>query len=410
MKEGTTITKLVMFFMAACLAAYFAVYVWRGMTDPVTTAVAYAYTVNDSVETDGLLVREERVLGAYAGIADVIPGEGERVGAGQTVAVIYRDSQALDRKDEIQALTMEAELLQYATTQSDVTAGTAELEDDVIRAAVALRAGTAAGDFGRLEDQVLDLKRAVLRRDYTYGQGVDTSRLAQLNSQLRALQNQSARDTSRVRADQAGTYSALVDGWEQLLTPDYAAGLTPSALEELLDRHVTADSAALGKLITSNRWCLVAALPQTQAQRLSTGGTVAVRYTGDFEKDVDMRVESVGEPEDGRCVVLLSTDRYLSSTTLLRQQTVEVIFTRDEGLRVPKEAVHILSNTSGDGSVTGVYAVVNGRAEFKRVEVLAEGSQFYVVRPLDEGKTVLRAGDEIVVRGHDIYDGKVVVE
>ncbi|MBO5339938.1 MAG: hypothetical protein J6A62_02955 [Oscillospiraceae bacterium] len=409
MKEGTTITKLVMFFMAACLAAYFAVYIWRGMTDPITTAVAYAYTVNDSVETDGLLVRREQVLPAYSGIADVVPGEGERVGAGQTVAVIYRDGQALERKDEIQTLTMEAELLQYATTQSDFTAGTAELEDDVIRAVVTLRAGAAAGDFGRLEDQVLDLKRAVLRRDYTYGQGVDISRLAQLNSRLRTLQAQSAQDTSRVRADRSGTYSALVDGWEQLLTPDYAAELTPSGLDELLDRKVAGDSGALGKLITSNRWYLVVALPEESARRLSTGGTVAVGYTGDFERDVDMRVESVGEPEEGRCVVLLSTDRYLSSTTLLRHQTVEVIFARDEGLRVPKDAVHILTDKDG-GSVTGVYAVVNGQAEFKRTEVLAEGTQFYVVRPLDDGKTTLRAGDEIIVRGHDIYDGKVVVE
>lgn len=409
MKEGTAITKLVMFFMAACLTAYFAVYVWRGMTDPLATAVAYAYTVNDSVETDGLLVRQEQVLPAYAGIADVVPGEGERVGAGQTVAVIYRDGQALDRKDEIQQLTMEIELLQYATAQTDGGAGTAELEDDVIRAAVALRAGTAAGDFARLEDQVLDLKRAVLRRDNTYGQGVDTSRLAQLNSRLNALQTQSAKDTSRVRADRSGTYSALVDGWEQILTPDYAAKLTPSGLDELLDRNVAADSGSLGKLITSNRWYLVVALPEASSRRLSTGGTVAVGYTGDFERDVDMRVESVGEPEDGRCVVLLSTDRYLSSTTLLRHQTVEIIFARDEGLRVPKEAVHILPDKDG-GSVTGVYAVVNGQAEFKRAEVLAEGTQFYVVRPLDEGKRVLRAGDEIIVRGHDIYDGKVVVE
>lgn len=409
MKEGTAITKLVMFFMAACLAAYFAVYIWRGMTDPVATAVAYAYTVNDSVETDGLLVRQEQVLPGYSGIADVIPGEGERVGASQTVAVIYRDGQALERKDEIQTLTMEAELLQYATTQSDFTAGTAELEDDVIRAVVTLRAGAAAGDFGRLEDQVLDLKRAVLRRDYTYGQGVDTSRLAQLNSRLRTLQSQSAKDTSQVRATRSGTYSALVDGWEQLLTPDYAAELTPSGLDELLDRKVAGDSGALGKLITSNRWYLVAALPEESARRLSTGETVAVGYTGDFERDVDMRVESVGEPENGRCVVLLSTDRYLSSTTLLRQQTVEVIFARDEGLRVPKDAVHILPDKDG-GSVTGVYAVVNGQAEFKRAEVLAEGTQFYVVRPLDEGKRILRAGDEIIVRGHDIYDGKVVVE
>ena len=98
MREGAAVTKIVMLFLAGVLAAYFGIYIWQGMTDTLTTAVAYSYTVNDSVETDGLLIRQEQVLSSYNGIAKVIPGEGERVGVGQTVAVIYRDTAALDRQ------------------------------------------------------------------------------------------------------------------------------------------------------------------------------------------------------------------------------------------------------------------------------------------------------------------------
>lgn len=407
-----------MLVLAAGLAVYFGVSLWRGMTDPLVTAVAYTYTVNDSVETDGLLVREEQVLPGRSGIADVVPGEGERVGKGQTVAVLYRDSQALERKDRIQALALEAELLQYATTQTDQSVGTAELDDDVVRAAVALRADAASGDFGQLEDRVLDVKRAVLRRDYVYGQGTEDTRLAQLSSELRALQSQSAQDTSRVRADQAGTYSAQVDGYETLLTPAAAAELTPAGLDELMDRSVQGDESALGKLITSSRWYFVTALDQETVDRLTLNGTVTVRFTGDFEQDVEMRVDRKGTVADGRAVVLLSSDRYLASTTLLRQQTVELIFDRDEGLRVPKAAVRILTETVTDQetgqtktvSTTGVYVVVNRQAEFKEVTVMAEGSQFYVVRPVSSSKTMLRAGDQVIVRGRDLHDGKVVQE
>jgi len=417
MKEGTTITKLVMFLLAACLAVYFAVYLFRGMTDPLTTAVAYAYTVNDSVEAEALIVRQEQVLAAGVGIADVTPGEGERVGAGQTVAVLYRDSRALERREQIEQLTLEAELLQYATTQSDPGSGAVELENNVIRAAVALRSDSAAGDFDQLEDQVLDLKRAVLKRDYTYGQGVDTSRMSEISAQLRALQSQSAQDTSRVRAGVEGTFSAQVDGYEDI-TPDAAAGLTPLDLDTLLDRGVLSDERALGKIITANRWYLVANLPQEAAERLTLGKTAVVRFTGDFSRDADMRVDSVSQPQEGRCTVLLSTDRYLASTTLLRRQTVEVIFESNQGLRVPKGAVHILTETVTDKetgeekrvSTTGVYVLVNGQAEFKQVQTMAEGTQFYVVRPLDTGKRVLRPGDQVIVRAHGLYDGKVVQE
>lgn len=418
MKEGTTITKLVMLFLAVCLAVYFTVYLYRGMTDPLTTAVAYAYTVNDSVEAEALLVRQERVLPAGVGIADVAPGEGERVGAGQTVATLYRDRQALERREQIEQLTLEAELLQYATTQTEPGSGTAELEGDVVRAAVALRADSAAGDFDQLEDQVLELKRAVLKRDYTYGQGVDPTRLSQISQQLRALQSQSARDTSRVRAEVEGTFSAQVDGYEGILDPRSAAGLTPPELDALLDRGIQTDESALGKLITANRWYLVANLPVEAAQRLVEGKQTTVRFTGDFSRDVSMQVESVSKPEGDRCTVLLSGDRYLAETTLLRRQTVEVIFASSQGLRVPKEAVHILTRMVTDEqtgeqkreSTTGVYALVNGQAEFKEVQTMAEGTQFYVVKPLDTGKRILRAGDQVIVRARDLHDGKVLYE
>lgn len=417
MKEGTTITKLVMFLLAACLAVYFTVYLFRGMTDPLTTAVAYAYTVNDSVEAEALMVRQEQVIAGRTGIAVVSPGEGERVGAGQTVAVLYRDNQALERREQIEQLTLEAELLQYVTTQTDPGSGAAELENEVVRAAVDLRADSAAGDFDQLEDQVLDLKRAVLKRDYTYGKGADASRVSEIAAQLRSLQSQSARDTSRVYARQEGTFSAQVDGYEDM-TPKEAARLTPAGLDALLERGISNDEQSLGKIITANRWYLAANLPVKAAERLVIGKEAVVRFTGDFSRDVNMRVESVSDPEEERCMVLLSSDRYLSDTTLLRRQTVEIIFHSSQGLRVPKDAVHILASVTKDEttgeetrvSTTGVYVLINGQAEFKPVQTMAEGTRFYVVKPVDTGKRTLRAGDQVIVRARGLHDGKVVQE
>ena len=417
MKGESAISRLVMLLVAATLTVYCGVSVWRGMTDPLTTAVAYGYTVNDSVETDALLVRREQVLSGQTGIVDVVPGEGERVGAGQTVATVYRDSAALERKDRIRSLSMEVELLEYATTRGDNGTGSGELEQEVVRCAALLRSDTAAGDFGRLEDRVLDLKRAVLHRDYVYGQGVEAGRLAALNGELSALRSRSEQETTRLYAGQSGVYSAQVDGFETLIDPQSVFKLTSDELEGLLEQEPVVGGEPIGKLITSNRWGLVLALSATRAEKLVPGHELAVRFTGDFEKDVPMRIDSVSKPEGDKCVVVLTTDRYLSSTTLLRRQTVEVIFRQDEGIRVPKESVHILTETATDESGkqtetrrTGVYAVINNRAEFKNVQVLAQGSQFYVVKPLDEGKMALRAGDEIVVRGKNIRHGSVVIE
>ena len=113
MKQGQSVITLVMVLIAGALAIYFGYYVFDTLNDPFTTTLAYSYTVNDSVEADGLLVREEKALSGQAGILDVTRTEGEKVGVGQTVALIYRDSQAQADQAELDRLSMEIELLQY---------------------------------------------------------------------------------------------------------------------------------------------------------------------------------------------------------------------------------------------------------------------------------------------------------
>ena len=49
-----------------------------------------------------------------------------------------------------------------------------------------------------------------------------------------------------------------------------------------------------------------------------------------------------------------------------------------------------------------------GRVTFKEVEVLTEGEDYYVVRPVGTGRDALRAGEEILTRGLDLQDGQLL--
>ena len=366
---------------------------------------------------EGILVREEQVLPGQTGIVDLRVDEGERVGVGQAVAYLYQSEEAVARQQTIRALTLEAEQLRAAMTLTD-TGDAARLDETIIRQTVELRSAAAQKDFTALEDQVLDLKSTVLQRAYTYGQegtGALQTRLTELRGEIDALRSQAERDTRAVTAPASGTFSALVDGYEGVVTPDSLADLTPDSLAQLLDQKMTEDSAALGKLITDPTWYFAALVPAETAQRLLPGHQVTLRFSRDFSGDLSATVESVGEGE-GQVVVILSSQDGLARTTLLRRQTVELIFDSRTGLRVPKQAVHLTEETVTDPdtgeeetrTVYGVYAVVGTRAEFKPVEILEDSGEFYLVTPVASDKTALRAGDEIVISARDLYDGKVV--
>ena len=417
MKQGTVFTRIAMLIILLALVGYLAVTAWRGLTDPFSTTLAYSYTEDDGAEVEGILVREEQVLPGQTGIVDLRVDEGERVGVGQAVAYLYQSEEAVARQQTIRALTLEAEQLRAAMTLTD-TGDAARLDETIIRQTVELRSAAAQKDFTALEDQVLDLKSTVLQRAYTYGQegtGALQTRLTELRGEIDALRSQAERDTRAVTAPASGTFSALVDGYEGVVTPDSLADLTPDSLAQLLDQKMTEDSAALGKLITDPTWYFAALVPAETAQRLLPGHQVTLRFSRDFSGDLSATVESVGEGE-GQVVVILSSQDGLARTTLLRRQTVELIFDSRTGLRVPKQAVHLTEETVTDPdtgeeetrTVYGVYAVVGARAEFKPVEILEDSGEFYLVTPVASDKTALRAGDEIVISARDLYDGKVV--
>lgn len=418
MKQGKPLITFTILIFAGVIALYLGYYIFSALNEPYRTAQVYSYTASDSVTAEGLVVREALVLPAQSGILELTRAEGEKVGKGQQIALVYRDSQAQASQAHIEELELSIELLEDAISQSGDLESAARLDEDIIQSMVSLRASYALGDCTRLREQVLGVKSSVLKRGYTYGDGLTSAdlsaRLRQRKEELAVLTRQSARATTRVTAPTPGVFSALVDGYETRLTPETVDQLTPSTLQELINSPAGEDNGAMGKLITSDTWYFAANLPETAARRLEEGGTASLRFSGELNRDVEMTVDRIGATEGGETLVIFSSSRYLALTTLLRHQTAELIFESWSGLRIPKQALRLVdvsqeASHSGEAASaagkTGVYALVNGRTEFREVDILYEGSDYYVVRPVGTGRKVLRAGDAVITHGTGLTDG-----
>jgi len=410
MKTSNSLATVVMLVFAAMLALYLGYYAWDTFQNPFSTTLAYQFTVSDSAAADGYIAREELVLPGQSGILDLSRSEGEKVGAGLVVARTYRNTQAQQDQAEVQRLQLEVELLEHAAAGGGgESLSAARLDEEIIESIAQLRSCTAGGSYARLDRRVMEVKSAVLKREYTFGDNLSasdlTARAAELSAQAEQLRSQSSGAVGRVTAPKAGVFSSQVDGYESILTPETVFDLTPSDLDRLDGQGSRASESIPGKLITSNTWYFAAAVPTETAQRLTEGRAATLRFSGEFSQDVPMTVEKIGQEQDGRCAVVFSTDRYLSQTTLLRHQTAEIIFESQTGLRVPKAALRMWTFETEDGprEQTGVYVITGGRAEFKQVEILMAGSDFYVVRTVSTGRTAFRAGDQVIVHAVGLY-------
>lgn len=430
MKQGTLLNKVVMTLFFAAIILYMGGAAWRGLRDPYPTVQAYTYVVEDTMEATGYLVRQEQVIHGWTIQAEgteatvrLLPSEGEKIAAGTTVALLYSDGAAMERSQRLETLEAEAAQLREAITAGENGQGE-QIGRKVTSSMVALRRAVEAGDFTRLESQVGTFKSAVYQQAQRYGNGDDlAAALAAAQNEINTLRALTPQEGVRVTVPQSGIFSGQVDGYETVLVPEITEGVTPSLLDSLESRAVEEDSSALGKLITNSQWYFIFSLGEEQAKRLTVGRAVPVRFSRDWSGTVDMTVERISLPKNGRVAVVLSTRKFLSETTLLRRQTVELIFDSQMGIRVPLGAVRVEEQTETDKEsgetrtvqVTGVYVQVGAFAEFKPVTVLAQGEDYYMVRPLlpenadtVQQKLALRAGDSVIIASEEIWDGKVI--
>ena len=418
MKNSSFATKCLLLAVTLGVLAYFGIQGLDYLSDPLTTTLAYNYQVEEGTDLSGYVVREERVLADDAGgLLRLQRSEGERVSAGGTVALVYADQTSLDRQQEIDELTGRIDQLQFAQEASVGSEVLLKLDAQIMRSLLAYRSELAAGRLDNAEEHETELRSLVLKRDYTNSDSEDLSgQIAELQGRLKELKAQAASSVRRVTAPVSGLYSAVVDGYETVLTPDALADMTPSQLNAVKADETVASQT--GKLILGDCWYYAVTMSADQAEALrDAGGSMTLRFAKGVEQDQTVTLYAVGPEEQGRVVVTFRGEYNLAQLTLLRRQSAQLIWRTVAGIRVPNEALRA-ANTKVDqeGNRTtveslGVYCVVGMEARFKPVEVLYSGDGFVLVRSTaasDQESLRLRPGDEIIISAKDLYDGKVV--
>ena len=418
MKNSSFATKCLLLAVTLGVLAYFGIQGLQYFSDPLTTTLAYNYQVEEGMDLSGYVVRKEQVLADEpSGLLRLRRSEGEKVSAGGTVALVYADQASLDRQQEIEELTGRIEQLQFAQEASVGSEVSLKLDAQIMRSLLNYRAELAAGRLDSAEEHETQLRSLVLKRDYTYSDTEDLSgQIAQLQGQLKELKAQAASSVRAVRAPVSGVYSAVVDGYETVLTPEQLADMTPSQLTSVQAEE--ANASRTGKLILGDSWYYAVTMSAQQAEVLrDKGGTMALRFAKGVEKDQTVTLYAVGPEEQGRVVVTFRGEYNMAQVTLLRRQSAQLIWRTVSGIRVPTEALRaekVTVDKEGNRTVTegtGVYCVVGMEARFKPVKVLYSGDGFVLVRSAaasDQESLRLRPGDEIIISAKDLYDGKVV--
>lgn len=401
MKKTSPLMKILPIAVLAAVLVYFAVQLYNYLSDPVNTTLVVAGQAEDTIALNGWLLRDEEVLPAQNGTLSRVRQEGERVGVGQVLARVYANDGALQTVSQIETLELQLQQLQFALTSYLNPDAALKLDTSITGDILTLRQALTDGDYTAAEGDIAPLKAAVLKRDHSYASQEEIqTEIKSVEGQIKSLEASLSGTTVTARA--SGTYSAVCDGYETVLTKAFLEEVTPGKLARL--RPVD-EQSNMGKLIYGDTWYYVVTLPEEQASYLKSQGAVTLRFAKGFDQNIRMQVVSVSAPEDGQAAVTLSCRKYLAQTTLLRHQAADVILRTYEGLRVPSNALRV-----SEEGVTGVYCVDGSTAAFRPVTVLYQGQGYALVQPAEGASDTqtLRVGDEVIATAGALSDGKVI--
>ena len=401
MKQGKSYFTVILWILLAAITAYFGYHVVSSLYAPLMTATVTPYEAGAGYYASGFVVREEELLYSQYGTTVLNCAEGAHVAANDTVATGYRSEDAKTRQTRIDELSGQIEQLQYAWSAVSSVYDQAALDADIEGDLVQLSRYLALRDMNSVSDLSPELKGLILRRT---GSGSDSdslqSRISALQAELETLETQSAGDTSAILAGKAGTFSAAVDGYEAVLTPERLMEMTVAEFERVQPGET--DANAIGRLITASTWYYACIVPANELSGVEEGDRATLTFARDYYQPVSMRVARLGENEAGSRLLVLSSDRALQNVTLLRQQSAEIVFTSYSGLRVPKSAVRV------ENGQTGVYILEGTLAKWKPITILHDTGESYVVTLDTSSTNNLWPGDELIINAKNLYDGKVV--
>ena len=391
MERSDSLIRLVAVLVFVAVMAYLGVSFLSGVRDPLRTVKAVGMETHDGVDTAGFIVRDEEVLAASGADLAVTATEGARLSKGETVAVRYSGAAAMERAQRISEIQLR--IRQLTAVMNGKTDD--ELSGSAIRDLSRL---VLSEDLGKLYSVERDVDAYIISGS-ALSSGGEAAEIARLEAELHTLAQSAESDTQRLTAPFAGTFSFSVDGFEDL-GPEDLQDLTPSGFRALFSEARDPEADAVGRLARGIRWYYVTVLDEKSALRLTPGKQVNLSFSRTYAAQVSMRVESVSQPEEGECCVVLSSDRYLQDTAALREATAEIVFGTLSGVSVPREALHL-----NDEGQTVVYILEGVRAREVPVTVLTETADLYMVKETRGG---LRVNDQVIVRAASLYDGAVV--
>lgn len=422
--DAKSLIKTISLNLVCVLIIFYVVFQsFRNMGSIIETERATLIERKDNVEVNGYIFRNEKVLTAGNKVNYLVEN-GEKVSKNQAVAQFNVNSHDLSLKARIDELNKKISILEKSNINLDYVKTTLEkLEKDSNELYLSMIHNLQAGRIknateGRNELLITLNKKQLMTQEITTEEfNIFINSLINERSQLEAQISASSSLGGDIYSDISGIFYSKVDGYENLFTADAIKNLDFDKLRELIgttpDNNIIND--AMGKIAYNYDWYLVCIAPKKKDIEYTEGKSYNIIYPFSSNKSIasvlTKKIESVNSDE---VLLIFNTMLMPEGFDFSRKQTIRLVFNELNGIRIPEEAVRIVTDENGI-SKQGVYVLKGNVIAFKELpenEYIDKYDGYYVyLEPSErtsEHKGTLQLHEEIITAGKDLYNGKTL--
>lgn len=384
-------------------AAYIIVQLYVILGRDYKTETAIAYTMADSVELDGF-VMFDAVNVAGEGNLGYLVEDGERVSEGTVIAEKYTDDSQSAAREQLIRLQNNIDLLTKSQNSagSDLTLLTTQTKTALYNLLDQLDTASYSG----MQDAESEFLLAQNRLQISTGQASGfQSTIAELEAERDTVAAQLA-GLETITAAENGYFISAASAMPLDLEEQTLKDATPAQIQELLQEGVSLSTESLaGRIVEGFSWRFYTVCDLETAERFDGLTDVHISIPGKEETPLDATVSSVElDEEAGLAKIVVECQTINSDVLRLGQETAKIDLETYQGIRIDKNALHIV-----DGE-KGVYVKYGDLQRFRKIQVLYEDDQYMLV-PADGAvgtDNEVRLYDEIIVEGSNLQDGGLI--
>lgn len=397
----------------------------------IKTEIAVEMTASQLFHKRAIILRDEiLVKNTESGVVSFAVSDGDQVSKAQHIANIYNSEEDALSVQQISNLNKEiAKLKKLSAGAKNGDFGIDTINSQIDNAVKNINVSVADRKFTSAKVYSQNLSYLITERFLVTGKPVDiASRITALTAQRNSLSRESDKLISSIKAKRAGCFSLSTDGYEKLCKYSEILDITPSRLDEIMkEKPKKISDNVIGKIVGGVNWYIICEIDKEEVLNITANSAHSVTVSIPYASTEQLPASIVAvnpEPNTDRYALVVKCDYMNADLAKIRKENVDICLAQYKGIRVSKTALHdsLVTNEvkQKDGTkktvektVQGVYVLYGNELQFKEVKVIYAGSDFVICDPeppveeLFTGKTI-SLYDNIVVKGSDLKDGKIV--